>query len=64
MKSYPQFSQNSAPAAAGDPQCGHAVAAPPDAPVDAPVDVAVGALVGGAVGAAGACAIGAPQTSQ
>nr|WP_245528189.1 hypothetical protein [Cellulomonas gilvus] len=60
MKSYPQFSQNSAPAAAGDPQCGHAVAAP----VDAPVDVAVDALVGGAVGATGAWGIGAPQTSQ
>jgi len=51
VKSYPQVSQNRAPAAAGEPQFEHVVAAA----------TREGA---GSAGAAGAAAIGEPQTSQ
>jgi hypothetical protein len=56
VKSYPQFSQNSAPGAAGEPQCGQVVAA---------LDASAGSAGLGTAGPAlVAASIGAPQMSQ
>jgi len=57
VKSYPQFSQNSAPAGAGNPQCGHS--AGPEVLLAA----GVGPLAGDAAGD-DAAPIGSPHTSQ
>ncbi len=56
VKSYPQFSQNSASADAGAPQCGHVVV-----PAEA---AGSGAGVGGAADAGVGAAMGAPHRSQ